>query len=180
VLWGDNGFSFGTHGDWTKHTNYEEAVRIPLIFAGPGITTGARSGALVETVDIFPTLCALAGLPAPSGPQPIDGVSLVPVLGDPMATVRDHVYHAFPRPRPGQGEWLGRAIRTERHRFVEWRPWRDPDATPDLELYDYVADPGETVNLAAQQPEVVARLRAMLARHPEAKPPAAAKPMPRR
>jgi iduronate 2-sulfatase len=175
VFWGDNGFSFGTHGDWTKHTNYEEANHIPIIFAGPGITAGARTKALIETVDIFPTLCALAGLPAPAGPQPIDGLSQVPVLRDPKATVRDHAYHAFPRQRPGKGEWLGRAIRTARYRLVEWKSVRAPAEPVDLELYDYVADPGETVNVAAQQPEVVAQLRALLARHPAAKLPVPAK-----
>ena len=169
VFWGDNGFSLGTHGDWTKHTNYEEANHVPLIFAGPGIVAGARTKALAETVDIFPTLCALAGLPAPTGPQPIDGVSQMPVLRDPAAHVKDHVYHAFPRPRPGKGEWLGRAIRTERYRFVEWKSVRDSAEPADLELYDYVADPGETANVAATLPDVVARLRAILARHPAAK-----------
>ncbi len=176
VLWGDNGFSFGTHGDWTKHTNYEEANHIPLIFAGPGITAGARTRALIETVDIYPTLCALAGLPAPTGSQPIDGVSQVPVLRDPATQVKDHVYHAFPRPRPGKGEWLGRAIRTERYRFVEWKSIRTPAEPADLELYDYLNDPAETVNVAAQQPEVVARLCALLARHPAAKLPVRPKP----
>ncbi len=176
VLWGDNGFSFGTHGDWTKHTNYEESNHIPLIFAGPGIAAGARTRALIETVDIFPTLCALTGLPAPTGPQPIDGLSQLPVLRDPKTKVRDHAYHAFPRPRPGRGEWLGRAIRTERYRFVEWKSVRASTEPADLELYDYVADPGETTNVAAQQPEVVAKLRALLARHPAAKLPFAAKP----
>ncbi len=171
VVWGDNGYSFGTHGDWTKHTNYEESNHIPILFAGPGITTGARTQALIATVDLYPTLCALVGLPAPTGPQPIDGVSQVPVLRDPKTTVKDYVYHAFPRPRPGQGEWLGRAIRTERYRFVEWKSVRDPAAPADLELYDYVADPLEAVNVAARQPEVVARLLAMLASHPAAKPP---------
>jgi iduronate 2-sulfatase len=175
VFWGDNGFSFGTHGDWTKHTNYEEANHVPLIFAGPGITAGARTKALAETVDLYPTLCALAGLPAPAGPQPIDGVSQVPVLRDPATQVKDHVYHAFPRTRPGKGEWLGRAIRTERYRFVEWKSVRNPTEAADLELYDYATDPGETVNVATQQPEVVARLRALLARHPAAKLPVAPK-----
>jgi len=176
VVWGDHGFHLGDHGLWTKHTNYEQANRIPILFAGPGVTRGARTAALAETVDIFPTLCALAGLPAPSGPQPIDGVSLVPVLRDPTAAVKDHAYHVFPRNRPGVGETFGRAIRTARHRLVEWKKSGAPADTADLELYDYESDPGETQNLAATQPEVVARLRAILARHPEAKPQATASP----
>jgi len=172
VLWGDNGFSFGTHGDWTKHTNYEEANHIPVMLAGPGIATGIPAAALLETVDLYPTLAELAGLPAPTGPQPIDGVSQVPVLRDPAhAQGKDHVYHAFPRPRPGQGEWLGRAIRTARYRYVQWLPFGAPPPQPDIELYDYETDPLESVNIAAEQPALVARFQALLDQYPAAKPP---------
>ncbi|MGH8019634.1 MAG: sulfatase/phosphatase domain-containing protein, partial [Opitutaceae bacterium] len=169
ILWGDHGYSLGHHGLWTKHTNYEQANRIPLIFAGPGIASGARAKALAETVDIYPTLCELAGLPAPRGPQPIDGLSLAPVLRDPETSVKDHVYHAFSRRRPGKGEWIGRALRTERHRMVEWKPAGGDPALAEFELYDLREDPGETVSLATREPETLARLRAVLARHPEAK-----------
>ena len=165
VLWGDHGFHLGDLGIWTKHTNYEQANHIPLLIIAPGITQpGGSTRQLAESVDIFPTLAELAQLPAPAGPQPVDGISLVPVLKDPQARVRDHAYHAFPR------KTLGRAIRTERHRLVEWKK---PGAAPEsaeIELYDYAADPLETRNLAADQPDVVKRLRAILARHPEARP----------
>jgi iduronate 2-sulfatase len=68
VLWGDHGWHLGDHGMWCKHTNYEQAARIPLVVVAPGVTpAGVKSGALVETVDIYPTLCELAGLPAPRG-----------------------------------------------------------------------------------------------------------------
>ena len=81
VLWGDHGFHLGDLGIWTKHTNYEQANRIPILFVAPGVTEpNSSTRQLAESVDIFPTLAELAGLPAPSGPQPIDGVSLVPVL----------------------------------------------------------------------------------------------------
>jgi iduronate 2-sulfatase len=73
--------------------------------------------------------------------------------------------HVFPR-----GERLGRAIRTERYRLVEWKKPGAPADTAEFELYDYEKDPGETKNLAADQPEVVAQLRVLLAQHPEAKP----------
>jgi iduronate 2-sulfatase len=165
VLWGDHGFHLGDLGIWTKHTNYEQANHIPLLIIAPGITQpGGSTRQLAESVDIFPTLAELAQLPAPAGPQPIDGISLVPVLKDPQARVRDHAYHAFPR------KTLGRAIRTEQHRLVEWKK---PGAAPEsaeIELYDYAADPLETRNLAAEQSDVVKRLRAILARHPEARP----------
>jgi iduronate 2-sulfatase len=170
VLWGDHGWHLGDHGYWTKHTNYEQANRIPLVIVAPGVTRpGTSTRQPAESVDLFPTLAELAGLPRPTGPQPIDGVSLVPVLRDPAARVRDHAYHCYPR----EGR-MGRAIRTEQHRLVEWkRPGAAPD-TADLELYDYAADPAERRNLASAQPEVVTRLRAILARHPEARPALAA------
>jgi iduronate 2-sulfatase len=169
VLWGDHGWHLGDHGIWTKHTNYEQANRIPLLVIAPGVTQpGSASKQPAESVDLFPTLAELAGLPAPRGPQPIDGVSLVPVLRDPAKIVRDHACHCYPR-----GPLMGRAIRTQRYRLVEWKlPGTDP-ATAQLELYDYETDPLETQNLAATKPGIVTQLRAILARHPEAlaKPP---------
>ena len=167
VLWGDHGWHLGDHGYWTKHTNYEQANRIPLVIVAPGVAkAGAATKQLAETVDIFTTLAALAGLPAPTGPQRIDGVSLVPVLRDPSARVRDHAAHCYPR-----GERMGRAIRTERYRLVEWKKPGAPADTAEFELYDYELDPRETKNLAASQPAVVAQLRAILAQQPEAIPP---------
>jgi len=166
VLWGDHGFHLGDLGIWTKHTNYEQANHIPLLVIAPGVTKpGSSTRQLAESVDVFPTLAELAGLPAPSGPQGVDGVSLVPVLKNPAARARDHAYHAYPKAK------MGRAIRTERYRLVEWKkPGTAPD-TAELELYDYETDPHETKNLAAEHPDVVKQLRAILAKYPEAKQP---------
>jgi iduronate 2-sulfatase len=163
VLWGDHGWHLGDHGYWTKHTNYEQANRIPIIFRVPGMTEpGSVTRQLAETVDIFPTLADLAGLPRPQGPQPIDGTSLVPVLKNSEASVRDHAYHAYPR-----GPRMGRAIRTNRYRLVEWkRPGADQEEAV-FEVYDYQEDPGETRNLAASRPELLAQLKLILANHPE-------------
>lgn len=160
VLWGDHGFHLGDLGIWTKHTNYEQANRIPILITAPGVTQpGSSTKQLAESVDIFPTLSELAGLPAPSGPQPIDGVSLVPVLKDPSARVRDHAYHAYPKRQ------LGRSIRTERYRLVEWKAF-DGKGDTAYELYDYQTDPNETKNLASDRPEVVQRLTKILAKYP--------------
>lgn len=166
VLWGDHGWHFGEHGIWTKHTNYEEANRIPLLIIAPGVAKSGSTRSFAETVDIFPTLAELAGLPAPSGPQPIDGKSLVSVLKNPSASVRDHAYHCFPR---GEDR-MGRAIRTERYRLVEWKRPGAPGDTAELELYDYEAGEPEQRNLAGDHPEIVAKMREILARHPEAEP----------
>lgn len=164
VLWGDHGFHLGDHGIWTKHTNYEQANRIPLIISAPGVTKpGSSTRQLAESVDIFPTLAELAGLPAPAGPQPIDGLSLVPVLRDPTVRVRDHAFHCFPKAT------LGRAIRTERFRLVEWKKQGAPADSAEIELYDYETDPLETTNQARAHPDVVQQLLAILAKHPEAR-----------
>lgn len=162
VLWGDHGFHLGDLGIWTKHTNYEQANRIPILFVAPGVAKpGSCTRQLTESVDIFPTLAELAGLPLPTGPQPIDGVSLVPVLKEPSRRVRDHAYHIYPKRK------LGRAIRTERYRLVAWTDHGNASGPAEYELYDYEADPLETENLAAKRPQVVARLKATLATYPE-------------
>ena len=157
VLWGDHGFHLGDHGIWTKHTNYEQANHIPLIVAAPGVSQpGTSTRQLAESVDVFPTLAELAALPYPKVSQPLDGTSLVPVLKNPEVRVRDHAYHAFPK------EKLGRAIRTERYRLVDWGG--------ETELYDYQDDPEERKNWAQSKPEIVEQLRTILARHPAPKP----------
>jgi len=165
VLWGDHGFHLGDLGIWTKHTNYEQANRIPIIISAPGVTkAGSSTKQLAESVDVFPTLTELAGLQRPTGPQPIDGVSLVPVLKDSSARVRDHAYHAYPKQK------LGRAIRTERYRMVEWRAFGGRKEPTEYELYDYKLDPLETQNLAAEQPDVLDQLKSILSKYPEPKP----------
>lgn len=173
VLWSDHGWHLGDHGMWTKHTNYEQANHIPLLIVAPGVTRpGTRTAAMTETIDLYPTLAALARLPAPQVPQTLDGRSLVPVLRDPSASVKDHIVHVFPRNAPARGgDVLGRAVRTARYRLVEWKKIGAPADTADLELYDYQTDPLETKNLAATSPAVVTELRALLAQHPEPRPP---------
>lgn len=167
VLWGDHGYHLGDHGAWTKHTNYEQANRIPLLIRAPRVTkpdTGSQ--ALVETVDLYPTLVELAGLHLPQDAQPIDGESLVPILKNPEQRVSDHAFHCYPK-----GGRLGRAIRTKRYRMVEWKSQKNPAAQAEYELYDYETDPLERVNLAESQPDTLARLKEILSRYPAALPP---------
>jgi len=162
ILWGDHGWHLGDHGQWCKHSNYEEAARIPFVVAGPGAAVGRRSAALVESVDLYPTLCGLAGLPVPPG---LDGASFDAQLRDPDRPGKDAVLHVYPR-----GPRVGRALRTARHRLVEWKKPGAPAETAEFELYDYERDPAETRNLAVEQPERVAELRALLSRYADAKP----------
>lgn len=160
VLWGDHGWHLGDHGFWCKHTNYEEAARIPLIIAGPTITEG-RTRAFTQTVDLYPTLCEVLNVTPPAD---LDGKSLKPILSNPSAPGSDHAFHVYPR-----GKHLGRAIRTDRHRLVEWKIPGEAPETAEIELYDYQTDPGETRNIAKEQPGLVAELRIRLHRYPEAK-----------
>ena len=177
VLWGDHGWHLGDHGWWCKHSNYEQATRIPLIIIAPGVTKpGTHTQSLAESVDLYPTLCELAGLPQPKPPQPLDGKSLVPVLGDPSHATKEAIFHAYPRQRRPEGPILGRAVRTERYRLVEWKKPGAANETAEFELYDYQTDPLEMKNLAGEQPEVVAKLRAVLAKEPEAKPQISGRP----
>lgn len=171
VLWGDHGWHLGDHGMWCKHTNYEQATRIPVLLCAPGVTRpGTRAAGLIETVDLYPTLRELAGLADQPLPQPLDGRSLVPMLKNPSLAPAEAVFHAYPRHPRGKGALIGRAVRTARHRLVEWKVPGAPPESADLELYDYQVDPQETRNLAASEPATVARLRALLAAQPEATP----------
>jgi iduronate 2-sulfatase len=164
LFWGDHGWHLGDHGMWCKHTNYEQAARIPVIVAAPSaLEPGEASSALIESVDIYPTLCELADLPVPQG---VDGSSFAAVLRDPSAKTKEAIFHVFPR-----RDLLGRAVRTARYRMVEWkRPGANAESAV-IELYDHETDPGETKNLAAERPDLVTELRTILDREPEAKPP---------
>jgi iduronate 2-sulfatase len=171
VLWGDHGWHLGDHGMWCKHTNYEEATHIPLLVIVPGVTkAGSRTSALVESVDIYPTLCEVAGIPVSAVSQKLDGRSFASTLRNPAAATKDAIFHSYPRSPREKGPIIGRAVRTARHRLVEWKKPGAHDDTADLELYDYETDPGESKNLAATQSEIVSKLRATLATQPEAKP----------
>jgi iduronate 2-sulfatase len=163
ILWGDHGWHLGDHGMWCKHTNYEQASRIPVIIAAPSGTQGQASKALIESVDIYPTVAQLAGLPIPEN---LDGRSFAGVIADPSSDARPYVTHVYPR-----GQQIGRAIRDSRYRMVQWKVPGKPDQSAEIELYDYQDDPLETVNLASSQPQVVKSMLQWLAEHPEAKKP---------
>jgi iduronate 2-sulfatase len=161
VLWGDHGFHLGDHGFWCKHTNYEEAARVPLIISVPEARPGVARG-FIEGVDLYPTLCELAGLASPAG---LDGISQAAVVRDPQMLVRTFATHVYPR-----GEVIGRAVRTERYRLVEWRvPGTAADAA-EIELYDYEDDPSETRNIAADDPATVLKLRSLIESLPPVRP----------
>ncbi|MFZ5831208.1 MAG: sulfatase [Planctomycetota bacterium] len=162
MLWGDHGWHLGDSGMWSKHSNFECAARSPLIVRAPGVTkAGAATDALVETVDIFPSLLELCGLPRL---EVYDGRSFAPLLKNPETDGKDAVFHVFNRGGEVGGKRqsiIGHAVRTPTHRLVSWRVgWGMDNAEYAAELYDYVRDPYETQNLA-DKPEY-AQLRADL------------------
>ncbi|MCB1089555.1 MAG: DUF4976 domain-containing protein, partial [Verrucomicrobiae bacterium] len=120
--------------------NYELATRAPLIVAKPGMkAAGQGTNALVEFVDFYPTLAELAGLPIPAH---VEGTSFAPLLENPELSWKKAAFSEMLR----QQERLGRSIRTERYRYVEWRGPKG--ALLAKELYDHRSDPEETENLA--------------------------------
>ncbi len=175
VLWGDHGYHLGEQGLWTKANNYELSTRVPLIISVPGHPTpGAKTDALVELVDLFPTLADLCGLDPPHG---VDGTSLKPLLTDPQRTWKQAVFSQYPRALEGHrhrthGDIMGYAVRTDRYRYVEWREWKT-DKVLARELYDHQRDPNEMHNAAkyAIQADTVRRLSRMLEDVPRATAP---------
>lgn len=118
VLWGDQGWQLGEHGQWSKHTNYEAATRVPLIVSVPGGRPG-RSERLVESLDVYPTLAELCGLERDLDRR-LEGTSFVPLLRDPRRPWKAAAFSQFPRTIPAVGRCMGYAMRTERYRLVEW------------------------------------------------------------
>ena len=133
---GDHGFHLGEHGTWGKRTVFEVALRTPVIVSIPGQEHfGVKTEALVELVDIFPTLCDACQLPIP---EQLEGLSMVPVIREPTAPWKSAAFSKIGK------EWGKRSIRTERYRYTE----HGRGAFFGKELYDHNTDPDEQVNIA--------------------------------
>lgn len=158
VLWSDHGWKLGEHNGWCKQTNYEIDTRSPLLIRAPAARANGRpNSALVEFVDVYPTLCDLAGLPTPAN---LAGRSLAPLLAGAATQVKEAAFSQFPRKHEGR-DHMGYAMRTDRHRYVEWLDATDGRVVA-RELYDHAVDPDEDDNLAVQ-PERAAQLAALSA-----------------
>jgi len=162
VFWGDHGFHLGDHSRWAKHTNMERATSCPLIVYDPRTPgKGGKTTSPVSTLDLYPTLCALSGLPVPEQPidrskatgRPLRGVNFAPLLKDPKASVRKGALTIFSM----KGSY-GYAYRTERYRYIEWVNKFNKVVAKDL--YDYQKDPLETKNVVndPEYAEVVQKL----------------------
>jgi arylsulfatase A-like enzyme len=146
VLWGDHGWKLGEHNSWCKQSNYEIDARVPLIIRAPGAkANGQMSPALVEFLDVYPTLCDLAGIPQP---KQLEGRSLRPLLADAGQAFKKGAFSQFKR-REKNRELMGYAMRTEQHRYVEWLD-RSTAKTIARELYDHRVDPQENEDIAGK------------------------------
>ena len=153
VLWGDHGWKLGEHGEWCKHSNVENDTNAPLLLSAPGVkTAGKQTTALVEFVDIYPTLAELAGLRLPTH---LEGKSFKPLLENPNRSWKTAAFSQYPRRK-----LMGYAMRTDRFRFTVWVDKKDHTKVDAIELYDHEKDPQENVNVAKANPELVNRLMA--------------------
>jgi iduronate 2-sulfatase len=154
IFTSDHGYHLGEHYLWGKVTLFEECARVPLLVRVPGKTpAGASTSALVEHVDIYPTLVELCGLTAPD--SPLQGRSFANILARPETPGREDVYTVVTR-----GQKLGRSIRTQRWRYAEW------GSSEQAELYDLEKDPRELSNQIDEEKRaaVVKEMRQRLAR----------------
>lgn len=138
VLWGDHGWQLGEHGMWNKHSCFETSMHAPLLVAAPRAEAkpGTRVRALVEFIDIYPTLCELTGLPSP---EHLHGESMVRLMKNPKTPWKDYAIGRYK---------AGDTIRSETHRFSEFRTARG-QITGSM-LYDHQNDPAETQNVVAE------------------------------
>jgi arylsulfatase A-like enzyme len=145
VFWGDHGYHLGEKGKWAKHNSlFEVGARVPLIVSAPGRAGNGRACERpVETLDLYPTLTRLCGLPAPEG---IEGESLVPLLDDPGAAWEKPAFTVTQN---------GRSVRDGRWRYAEWG---DGGAKGAM-LLDEQADPAEGINLAEKPEHAATRAR---------------------
>jgi arylsulfatase A-like enzyme len=154
ILWGDHGWHLGEHDLWCKHCNFEKVLHTPVILRAPGKTKNSKTDALIEFVDVYPSLCELAGLEKPFHLQ---GKSFVPLAENPNQKWKDEVYC----------RWIkGETIVTKSYTYTEWFDDKTGKIT-DRMMYNLVEDPEETVNISEQKENepLVRELSAKIEKH---------------
>ena len=166
VLWGDHGWHLGEHRIFGKHTSFERALKSVLIVRTPKMKSPGRpSDALVQSIDLYPTLAGLCGLTPPAD---IDGRPFLDLLDDPDLAGPKYALsynQSYGAPFRGLPRLYAVTLRTRDYRYIQWQ--RDLGRGDILfqELYDHRSDPKEADNLAIKKPEVVKRLEELLAEH---------------
>lgn len=165
VVWGDHGWKLGEHGSWCKQTNYNIDTRVPLFIRTPDMETkGTDCRQLAEMVDLYPTLCDLAGI---SIPADMEGISLKPLLNNPELELKDAAFSQYvrrPKNSPDGKRYMGYSMVTKQYHYVEWYHWSDEKKQAGglaaVELYNNQKDPQENINIAGfpENKDLVLRL----------------------
>lgn len=156
ILWGDHGWKLGDHNSWGKMTNYNMDLKVPMIIRYPDQKNrGAQTQEITELVDMFPSLCELAGIEVPDYMQ---GTSFVPLLEKPELPWKKAAFSQFhrrPRHAADGKRYMGYSLNTKEYHYIEWYGWDNTTGTrgelKSVELYDSENDPTETVNIAGKQ-----------------------------
>ena len=156
IIWGDHGWKLGDHNSWGKMTNYNIDLKVPMIIRYPNQENrGAQTFEITELIDMFPSLCELAGIPTPDY---IQGTSFVPLIKNPERVWKNAAFSQFhrrPRHSADGNRYMGYSINTKKYHYIEWYTWDPKTGTrgglKSTELYDRENDPNETINIAAQQ-----------------------------
>jgi len=153
IVWGDHGWKLGDHNSWGKMTNYNIDLRVPMMIRYPDQEKrGIQTLAITELVDMFPSLCELAGIEVPDYLQ---GKSFVPLLENPERPWKKAAFSQFhrrPKVTPDGGRYMGYSINTNDYHYIEWYTWDylsgERGDFVASELYDSVSDPNETTNIS--------------------------------
>ncbi|MEZ5040823.1 MAG: sulfatase [Saprospiraceae bacterium] len=153
IIWGDHGWKLGDHNSWGKMTNYNIDLKVPVIIRYPNQENpGAQTNAITELVDLFPSLCELAGLEIPDYMQ---GTSFVPLLKNPSLPWKRAAFSQFhrrPKVSADGKRYMGYSLNTQKYHYIEWYTWDEKTGTrgelKSTELYDSENDPHETINIA--------------------------------
>ncbi len=156
VVWGDHGWKLGEHNSWCKQTNYDVDIHVPMMITGPGqLNVGRQTTGITELIDIFPSLCEMAGIEAPPYLQ---GTSFMPLIADPDREWKKAAFSQFhrrPKISPDGKRYMGYSIRTKQYHYVEWYQWdnetKERGAFVTSELYDSLVDPEENTNVAGAE-----------------------------
>lgn len=152
IVWGDHGWKLGEHNGWCKQTNYNIDIHVPMMICSPNQPNpGKQTHRITELIDMFPSLCEIAGIEAPSYLQ---GTSFVPLFENPEREWKKAAFSQFhrrPKVTPDGGRYMGYSIRTSKFHYVRWHTWdHEKGIAGDIvahELYDLVNDPDENKNV---------------------------------
>jgi iduronate 2-sulfatase len=156
IVWGDHGWKLGEHNSWGKMTNYNIDLQVPMIIRYPNQENrGAQTFEITELIDMFPSLCELAGIEVPDYLQ---GTSFVPLIKKPNLAWKDAAFSQFhrrPRVSADGKRYMGYSMNTKKYHYIEWYTWNHKTGTRGIlknrELFDRKNDPNETINIADKE-----------------------------